>query len=251
MKSSTNSSISPKEKLQHCLDTCPGPDICPYSGLLIVGFENPQPVICPRYKKWLKQVELEHELRNIVPENFSDKSFENFIIRSAETGKALQLMKKYVKAKAWRSGSSVLITGPNGVGKTHLSIATIREAMRLGETAALILPVDLMKGSFQEMNERFERLQAVGLFVLDDVANDFEKKYFMQRIFELFEHRYRRRKGMIFTTNLSVKEFLSAIGTRMFSRLYENLVTLEIHDVDDYRKTLRNKNLDWLKGEKT
>jgi hypothetical protein len=34
----------------------------------------------------------------------------------------------------------------------------------------------------------------------------------------------------------------------MFSRLYENLVTLEINDADDYRKTLRDKNLEWLKG---
>ena len=34
----------------------------------------------------------------------------------------------------------------------------------------------------------------------------------------------------------------------MFSRLYENLVTLEIDDADDYRKTLKDKNLEWLKG---
>ena len=243
---------TPQEMLDNCLKKCPGPYECPYGGVLIFEsspLERPIPIICPRYQSWLKQVELEHKLREIVPNDLADKSFENFMIRSASSGEALKLMKKYAKARAWRQGANILITGPYGAGKTHLAIATIRKAIEVGDTAALVLAVDLLKGGFQAIDERFATLREVDLLVIDDLTTEFENKYFLQRAFELIEHRYRQKRGTVFTTNLPMKDFMNALGSKMFSRLYESLLTIEIRDVDDYRKTLRDKNLEWLSKE--
>ncbi len=233
--------------LEACKAKCPGPSKCPYVGTPIFGSNPPQLIRCPVYERWRKQAALEHEIRNVVPENLAEKNFENFLIRSPTSGKALQLMKKYTESEAWKEGANILLTGTYGVGKTHLATATIRKAIEAGSTAALILAVDLIQGNFEEINNRFEKLQKVDLLVIDDLTTEFENKYFLQQIFRLLEHRYRRKKGTVFTTNLPVREFVKGIGDKIFSRLYENLLVIEIKD-SDYRKELRRKKLEWFKN---
>lgn len=120
-----------------------------------------------------------------------------------------------------RNGGSVIITGATGTGKSHLAIALGDRACRLGMTVAYF--------NMQRLLERMdlERLQGHAIKFLDRLArtdlliiDDFGMKCLQgqqQNDFEqLVDDRY-RKKGLIITSQLPVKDWYEVIGNPLIA----------------------------------
>ncbi len=120
-----------------------------------------------------------------------------------------------------RQGMSVIITGATGTGKSYLSIAFGDRACRLGMTVAyfnmqrLLERIDLER--VQGHAVRFlDKLAKTDLLILDDFGmkklqgqqqNDFE---------QLIDDRY-RKKGLIISSQLPVKDWYDVIGNELIA----------------------------------
>lgn len=120
-----------------------------------------------------------------------------------------------------RDGRSIIITGATGTGKSYLAIALGDRACRLGMTVAyfnmqrLLERLDLER--LQGHAIRFlDRLAKTDLLILDDFGmkklqgqqqNDFE---------QLVDDRY-RKKGLIITSQLPVKDWYDVIGNELIA----------------------------------
>lgn len=120
-----------------------------------------------------------------------------------------------------REGQSVIITGSTGTGKSFIATAIGDRACRLGLTVAyfnmqrLLERLDLER--LQGHAVRFlDRLARTDLLILDDFGmkrlqgqqqNDFE---------QLIDDRY-RKKGLIMTSQLPVKDWYDVIGNPLIA----------------------------------
>lgn len=120
-----------------------------------------------------------------------------------------------------RNGHSVIITGATGTGKSYLAIALGDRACRSGMTVAYF--------NMQRLLERLdlERLQGHAIKFLDRLAktdllilDDFGMKKLQgqqQNDFEqLVDDRY-RKKGLIITSQLPVKDWYEVIGNPLLA----------------------------------
>ncbi|WP_273229083.1 ATP-binding protein [Kosmotoga pacifica] len=181
-----------------------------------------------------------------IPKKFWDKNFDNYIPVSEDTKTALEVCRKYSSAKAWRTGSNLIILGTYGIGKTHLAAAIVRFAITQGDNAVLVTAPSLASGSIEDIRERFKHIRNVELIVIDDFSNEAEHKLVAGEIFELINYRYEAECGLVITSNLTPSNLKEALGDRVFDRILERTLILHIKDVDSYRKRKREKYLEWM-----
>lgn len=135
-------------------------------------------------------------------------------------------------ARTWARGElrNLILSGPTGVGKTHLAKAALW-ALADGTTRGYYITV----GTFDYWSKAFEDkpwvrerrrtlLFGVPMLVLDDVgsANRQDSAWMRERFEELFDERYRGQLSSLVTTNLIEDEFKAAVGVRVVDRLREN-----------------------------
>lgn len=201
---------------------------------------------CPMYTKWRKQIEFEKKVMDSVPKKFWDKTFQNFKSTSEDLEFALDTSKKYAAKRAWEKGANLIIFGKYGVGKTHLAASIIHEAIKHNSNAVLVTAPSLSIGNIDDIRERFRRIRDVDLMAIDDFSSETSHKMVAQEIFELINYRYESEKGMVMTTNLTAKELKDSLGDRIFDRVQERTVMVEISDVESYRKKKRREYISWM-----
>ena len=79
------------------------------------------------------------EVRSEIPENYRQASFDNFYLPHDNPTASRQLQRAMLPVKAYANNFPVLkdklgllLVGPQGVGKTHLAVAVIRELIARG-----------------------------------------------------------------------------------------------------------------------
>jgi DNA replication protein DnaC len=184
-----------------------------------------------------------------VPKKFWDKTFNNYIGLSKDTKLALNISKKYAKANAWNTGSNLIILGSYGTGKTHLAASIVRYAISKGQNAVLVTAPSLASGSIDDIRERFRHIPNIDLIAIDDFSNESEHKMVAREIFDLLNYRYEAERGIVLTSNLTPKDLRESLGDRVFDRVLERTLILHIKDIGSYRKTKREKYLEWVEDE--
>jgi DNA replication protein DnaC len=194
-----------------------------------------------------------------IPSKFHEATFDSFERQCQPS--AFQACLRYAQ-DADREGSGLLLSGPPGVGKTHLEIAILQHEMERrnplhirgdGEVLLRACPVyyvgwgqllGRIRASYGNSGEDegaiLGKLAEVELLGLDDFG-----KYqpanpdFMRRIaFEVINTRYEAQMPLILTTNLTLPELGLYLGQAVADRLLEicELVQLE---GDSYRPKVR------------
>ncbi|HEX8137846.1 MAG TPA: ATP-binding protein [Pyrinomonadaceae bacterium] len=145
----------------------------------------------------------------------------------------------------------ILFMGPVGVGKTHLSVAIVRELIEKKNIGCLFYEFGTLlkeiQNSYNPVSQTSELKVLAPVFeaevlVLDELGASKPTDWVRDTMMQIINTRYNDKKLTIFTTNYldgrrteRDETLEDRIGVRLRSRLYEMCRTIQIEG-EDYRK---------------
>ena len=212
--------------------TCP---LCKDSGY--IGQER-----CSCFKK--KAIDLVYQdsnLKNITEsENFDTFSYEWYADDSPNSANGLTplqnakqavAMAKEFTVKFDEEFSNILLYGTTGAGKTFLTNCIARELLNSTHSVIYLTAVEFFdKLSNKDFNkdygkadtsDRFDTdyLTECDLLIIDDLGTEMGNSYTASKLFYIINERLLRKKSVIISTNLSLKELQDTYSDRVFSRI--------------------------------
>jgi DNA replication protein DnaC len=158
-------------------------------------------------------------------------SFGNFSLRR-KTGlskadeqsleKAFKATQQYAEnPKGW-----LVLTGPNGCGKTHLAAAIGNYQVGLGSQVILeTVPnlLDHLRATFGpdsliRYDQRFNEIRNVNLLILDDMITQSMTPWAREKLYQLFDYRFNDEKPTVITTAEKVENMDARIRSRLLNR---------------------------------
>lgn len=136
----------------------------------------------------------------------------------------------------------LLLSGPVGVGKTHLAVAIGKHAVESEKLQVLFTVVpdllDHLRSSFDPKaetayDERFMAVKDSQLLILDDLGTENATPWAREKLFQIINHRYTEQLPTVITTNIDMNK----IDDRILSRIQDHRLTdfVEI-DAQDFRR---------------
>ena len=178
---------------------------------------------------------------NLVGLRFKNKTFENFNSDSDLKNKTLYLCKEYCKnfQKHLKNGTGLYLEGASGTGKTHLSVAIMKELMKNNYSVIFINVSDLLtrlkesqKFGGESIGEVLNDLKKADLLILDDIGSMPSSTTNEDLIYKVVNLRYEAMKPVILTTNASPKALYATLTPKTYDRIkatciYSNLLNNE------------------------
>ena len=166
--------------------------------------------------------------RSCIPQDFLDKSFENFVADTENLCGALDLSKRFVKGweKAKAAGYGLFFYGKPGTGKTHLATSILKCLMP--GVNGLYTRVSDMIGYIRtgwRSESPVSAYQAarhyvdIELLVIDELGVQVGSISEQTLLFEVIDARLSENRPTIFLSNLSPSEIVGVIGERLADRI--------------------------------
>ncbi len=138
----------------------------------------------------------------------------------------LTLAKNYVRDFDKRRDNLLLI-GPTGTGKTHISTAIARELIHKGydviydSTQNIIsdFEADRFRSGYGREEGRSEKYLECTLLIIDDLGTEFSNQFTLATIYNLLNSRQNKGLATIISTNLSPEELARKYEDRIYSRI--------------------------------
>lgn len=232
----------------------PSCDACNDTGWLAVSDEPGAPVRrCDCYARADAQRRLDGAL---IPPRYQIASLGNFDILPNMDGsldEAKLIAEKFVGSFP-AVDNGLLFEGPQGVGKTHLAVAILRDLLSRFEITGRFVDYRDLLGSIQDSYNpvseasELEILRPVlhaDVLLLDELGTRRPTAWVRDTVTQILNDRYRRQKLTLITTNYGDQEaggdatLEDRIGPYARSRLYEMCRNVPMRG-DDFRKTLRS-----------
>lgn len=176
--------------------------------------------------------------QSCIPVRFTDRSFDNFATggddkQERQMESNLMAMRRY--AEKWvtlgsKLGTSILMVGNPGTGKTHLALAVANHVIREHHEMALYTTVyrmvraikDTWRGGDTAEQAAIANFVEPALLVLDEVGVQWGSEAEQIILFEVLNRRYEERKPTILISNLDLKGVEEVIGERVVDRIFED-----------------------------
>lgn len=228
------------------------PAVCSYcfgTGMEVVAGKGARRCRCRTQGNLAKQLEAAR-----IPRRYEQCSLQNFFPVQGKyytiQGNAFRFA--YTLARMYPAvDRGLLLMGPVGVGKTHLSVAIIRDLIeKKGITCLFYEFGTLLKeiqNSYNPISQTSELKVLAPVFdaevlVLDELGASKPTDWVRDTMMQIINTRYNDKKLTIFTTNYldgrraeRDETLEDRIGVRLRSRLYEMCKTIHIEG-EDYRK---------------
>lgn len=149
-----------------------------------------------------------------------------------------------------KRGKGLLLYGTVGTGKTYAAACIANELISQGRPCLVTnfaRITNTLQGMFDGKQRYLDDFNRLDLLVIDDLAAERDTSYMHEMIFNIIDSRYRSGKPLIVTSNLTQSD-LSAPGSverqRIYSRLLEMCVPVEVKGADRRKKKLRDDSAD-------
>ncbi|MBV9957167.1 MAG: ATP-binding protein [Acidobacteria bacterium] len=228
------------------------PEVCAScygTGMEVVPGKGARPCHCRKQEqraKWLEAARIPRRYEKCSFQNYYPTQGKFYTIQLNAFKYAFTLAREYPAVDR-----GLLFMGPVGVGKTHLSVAILRELIeKKGLTALFYEFGSLLKeiqNSWNPISQTSELKVLEPVFnaevlVLDELGASKPTDWVRDTMMQIINTRYNDRKLTIFTTNYldtrraEKEETLEdRIGVRLRSRLFEMCKTVQIEG-EDYRR---------------
>lgn len=149
-------------------------------------------------------------------------------------------------------GIGLLLYGTTGTGKTYMSACIVNELLKNNYSCIMTnfnRISNTLQGTYEGKQEYIDNLNSYDLLVIDDLGIERNTEYMREIVYSIIDARYRARKPLIITTNLTNKELRSTDDVnkqRIYSRLYEMCMPFEVKGADK-REGLLRRNMNKLK----
>ena len=197
------------------------------------------PVMCKcraeeeRLKK--EQMQKEEEMRSIqrakissmMDDTFRTACFANYQIRNGNE-RHLKVAKKYCIefSKMYERNQGLLFWGTVGPGKSYTAACIANYLLEANTSVVMTSFVRIlqeMQGFDREREEAFtNKLNSVKLLIIDDLGAERSTDYALEKVYGIIDNRYRAKKPLILTTNLTLQQMQEATDIR-YARIYDRI----------------------------
>ena len=197
------------------------------------------PVMCKcraeeeRLKK--EQMQKEEEMRSIqrakvssmMDDTFRTACFANYQIRNWNE-RHLKVAKKYCIefSKMYERNQGLLFWGTVGTGKSYTAACIANYLLEANISVVMTSFVRIlqeMQGFDREREETFtNKLNSVKLLIIDDLGAERSTDYALEKVYGIIDNRYRAKKPLILTTNLTLRQMQEATDIR-YARIYDRI----------------------------
>ena len=231
------------------------------NGIVLMG-KNKHPVECACHKAERERREAtikeqkHHDLvRRLKAEGFSDSAMLNWTFEN-DNGRSPQMHHAHRYVKQWQTMRSenigLLLWGGVGTGKSFLA-GCIANALMAQEVPVRMTNfariLNELNSSFSGRNDIVDKFCRYPLLIIDDFGMERGTEYALEQIYSIVDSRYRSRKPLIVTTNLTLDEIRHPQDTahaRIYDRLLEMCVPISCIGVS-FRKETAQEKLERLK----
>lgn len=186
---------------------------------------------------------------------FTDVRLKKWTFDSDDNANAhiTSVAKKYVENfyTMEKRGKGLLLYGGVGTGKTYIAACIINALVEQGVTCKLTnfsrLANEWMAREFNEKQNFIDGLNTYELLVIDDLGSERSSDFMNELVYSVIDTRHKSGKPMIVTTNLSgddLKHPKDVTSERVFSRLFEMCIPVEVKGQDRRKLKLRDADKD-------
>ena len=184
-------------------------------------------------------------IKDARDEAFSDKRLFDYTFANddGENSMMLNASLNYVKLfdMLAKDGKGLMFLGGVGVGKTYYAACIANALIDSGHSVIFTNFAAIANSMFggKDKQSFIEKLMRCDLLVLDDLASERDTEYMGEIVQMVIDRRYMNNMPIIVTTNLSRDEMVTTNNIRrqrVFSRLFEMCVPIEVKGNDKRRK---------------
>lgn len=166
--------------------------------------------------------------------------------------KTMSIARKYVDnfAEMKKRGKGLLLYGTVGTGKTYAAACIANELINQGRPCLVTnfaRITNTLQGMFDGKQRYLDDFNRLDLLVIDDLAAERDTSYMNEMIFNIIDSRYRSGKPLIVTSNLTQSDLSAPAAVdrqRIYSRLLEMCIPVEVKGADRRKKKLRDDSAD-------
>lgn len=167
--------------------------------------------------------------------------------------KVSQAAKRYVEQfnTMRKNGKGLLLFGAVGRGKSFIAACIANALIDKGHPCYMTNFATLrnvLAGLYDGKQEYIDGLNRFDLLILDDLAAEADTQYMNEVVYNVIDSRYRSGLPLIVTTNLTAEQLKNPADLskeRVYSRLLEICVPVEVKGKDQRKEILRNEMDDY------
>lgn len=176
---------------------------------------------------------LERKLgRACIPPRFAVKTFDDYQADTKEQQRALRMCKDYADnfEEYRKAGTSILLLGDVGTGKTHLAASIANQVVRETRfTAVYTAASSIVRHVKRTFDRDFELSEGqvyalyseMDLLVIDEVGVQNATEFELTVMFEVVNSRYEEMMPTLVISNRSIEDLPRYLGDRVVDRLRE------------------------------
>lgn len=178
-----------------------------------------------------------------------NQSFETFTLDFYKNHDKMRMEQNVARLRTFatrfdgKSGESFLLTGPTGLGKTHLSTAVAKVVIERGYDVIYDTTQDILavfeedrfgagSGIQHERGRTVERVLTCDLLIIDDLGTEVTNQFTLSCLYNILNSRINHAKSTILNTNLTQTELRSRYTDRIASRLFGECKPLLFQGMD-------------------
>src|ERR1039457_656133 len=181
-----------------------------------------------------------------IPTRFACCTFDGYVATVEGQRRAHVAAKGFAETfdAVSQTGSSLLLSGKPGCGKTHLACAIANNLLDAGRTVIYTQVVELIRAirdTWRRDSDRsetavIEKYRSADLLILDEVGVQFGSEAERTQLFDILDGRYRERRPTVIVSNLSGNALRGCLGERLFDRMTEVGSHVVLFDWGSYRR---------------